>query len=104
MPLTCDVTRDTPRAPPRGVRADAAMYFFPATSAAAQDGDDADVFGNPVRRLVGPNASWWMEELACCLCGCLATGPMFIVIGMVFLVRARAANAFARSSRRGAGR
>ena len=64
------------------------MSFFPATSAAA-DGDDADVFGNPVRRLVGPNASWWMEELACCLCGCLATGPMFIIIGMVFLVRPR---------------
>ena len=64
------------------------MYFFPATgSAAAADGDDADVWGNPVRRFVGPGASWWVEELACCLCGCLATGPMFILVGLVFLVR-----------------
>ena len=33
---------------------------------------------------------WWVEECACCLCGCLSTGPVFIIIGLLFLVRPHA--------------
>ena len=60
----------------------AAYGYAPASAA-----DDTDAFGNPVRRWVGPGADWWLEEAACCLCGCLSTGPIFIVVGMLFLVR-----------------
>ena len=70
------------------------MYFY-GPAAAGADGDNGDVLGN-VRRIVGPNADWWLQELACCLCGCLSTGPMFIVVGMLFMARPRA---FSRSAR-----
>ena len=50
--------------------------------------DSAGGWGsNPVRRLFGPGTEWWVEECACCLCGCLSTGPVFIIIGLLFLVR-----------------
>ena len=57
------------------------MYFY--TTQASADGDD------PVRRLIGDGSPVWMAECACCLCGCLSTGPLFIVVGMLFLVRPR---------------
>jgi hypothetical protein len=42
---------------------------------------------NPARRFVGEGTSLWVEELACCLCGCLSAGPVFIIVGFLFLVR-----------------
>ena len=90
-------------------------------------GDDASGWGsNPVRRLFGPGTvrfpcaacklspppradplpagalslqEWWVEECACCLCGCLSTGPVFIIIGLLFLVRPHAPPCCSRSTR-----
>jgi|APGre2960657444_1045066.scaffolds.fasta_scaffold00748_5 hypothetical protein len=46
-------------------------------------------WGSPYyRRAFGPGTEPWVEEAACCLCGCLSTGPVFIVIGLLFLFTA----------------
>lgn len=80
------------------------MFFYSPVGAAANGDDDADIFGNPVRRMVGPGAPWWIEECACCLCGCLSTGPLFIIVGMIFLVRPRRVWAHAALSWHGSER
>jgi len=54
---------------------------------------DDSTFESPMdKHLRGPGGEappWWVTELACCLCGCLSTGPVFIVMGLLFLVRVR---------------
>ena len=66
---------------------DAPLMWGYGPVAATADGDD-DTWGNPVRRFLPSDTDFWVEELACCLCGCLSTGPVFIIVGMLFLVRA----------------
>jgi hypothetical protein len=51
---------------------------------------NGDTWESPVRRYISPGADFWIEEAACCLCGCLSTGPIFIIVGMLFLVRVAA--------------
>jgi len=58
------------------------MFYTPAPD------DDDSAYVNPVRRWTA-GAGFWVEELACCLCGCLPAGFVFLFVGVVFLVRSR---------------
>ena len=60
------------------------MFYY-----AADDGEDS-YFDNPLRKHLGPSPPWWVQEAACCLCGCLSAGPVFLFLGLIFLVRSAA--------------
>jgi len=48
----------------------------------------SDYGDTPFRSAFPPGTSWVVEEAACCLCGCLSAGPLFIFIGLIFALTA----------------